>query len=98
MHRLFSIGAAAALMLSGAGAVAAELPTYEITGFPLSPVQFAAVSSAQVQERAPTPTLMLGGMPASPMQIMVLTKRPQTAAVTTSTTLTQAAFQGPQPN
>jgi hypothetical protein len=75
MNTLLSIVAATALMLSSAGGVAAELPTYEIMGFPITPHQFAAVQSAHVQERPPTPTLMLGGMSASPHQIMVLTPR-----------------------
>lgn len=90
MNRLFSIVPVAAVMLSGASAVAAELPTYEIAGFPISAHQFVAVPSAAVQERAPTPTLTLGGMPASPHQIMVLTPRPRN--------LTQAGLPSQQSN
>lgn len=52
MSRLFSIVPVAAFMLSGAGAVAAELPTYEIMGSPISPHQFVAVPSV------PTPPLI----------------------------------------
>src|SRR5262249_51474082 len=98
MNRLFAIVPIAALMVSGAGALAAELPTYEVTGFPVSPHQFVAVSSAEVQERAPTPTLTLGGMPASPLQIMVLTPRPRMAVGATTQNLTQAAFPSQQQN
>lgn len=98
MSRLFSIVPVVAFMLSGAGAVAAELPTYEIAGFPISPHQFVAVPSAAVQERAPTATLTLGGMPASPHQIMVLTPRPRMGEQATARTLTQAAFPSQQPN
>ena len=98
MKTLFSIVSVAGLVLSGAGAVAAELPTYEIAGFPISPHQFVAVPSADVQERAPAATLTLGGMPASPHQIMVLTPRPRTAAEASTTTLTQAAFPSQQSN
>ena len=98
MKTLFAIVSVAGLVLSGAGAVAAELPTYEIMGFAISPHQFVAVPSAAVQERAPTPTLMLGGMPASPLQIMVLTPRPRTAAEAGITTLTQAGFPSQQSN
>jgi hypothetical protein len=75
MKILLSIAAISAVILDGAGAAAAELPTYEIMGFPISPHQFVAVRSALVQERSLTPTLTLGGMPASPHQIMVLTPR-----------------------
>jgi hypothetical protein len=32
----FSIVATAALLLGGAGAAAAELPTYEVMGFPIT--------------------------------------------------------------
>lgn len=98
MTRLFPIVFVAGVMLSGAGAIAAELPTYDIAGFPISPHQFVAVPSADVQERAPTPTLTLGGMPASPHQIMVLTPRPRTAEGASITTLTQAGFPSQQSN
>jgi hypothetical protein len=73
----FSMGATATFMLSGFAATAAELPTYEIMGFPITQHQIAAVNSALVQERSPTPTLTMGGMPASPVQIAVLTPRPK---------------------
>jgi len=71
----FSIVATAALLLGGAGAAAAEFPTYEVMGFPITQHQLVAIGSADVQERSPTPTLTLGGMPASPHQIAVLTPR-----------------------
>ena len=54
-------------------ASAAELPTYELMGFPITPLQFSVLASASVQEASPAPTLMLRGMPASPHQIAVLT-------------------------
>jgi hypothetical protein len=91
MDKLLSMVATAALMLSGARAVAAELPTYEIMGFPITPHQFVAVRSAHVQERSPTPTLTLGGMPASPHQIMVLTPRSRTTE-----NLTTAGLSAPE--
>ena len=71
----YSAVATTALLLSGFGATAGELPTYEIMGFPLTQHQLVVVRSALVQERSPTPTLTLGGMPASPLQIQVLTPR-----------------------
>jgi hypothetical protein len=75
----FSI-VATALMLGGVGAAAAELPTYEIMGFPGTPHQVSVVGSAHVQERAPTPTLTVAGMPASPHQIAILTPRSKMTA------------------
>ena len=71
LYRL-SIAATAGLMLGGAGAAAAELPTYEVMGLPITPHQLAALGPANAQERAPAPTLLLAGMPASPHQIAVL--------------------------
>ena len=74
-YRLIAV---AGLMTGGAAATAAELPTYEVRGFPITPHQFAALGPANAQERAPAVTLTLAGMPASPHQIAVLTpnKRP----------------------
>jgi hypothetical protein len=54
-------------------ASAAEFPTYELMGFPITPHQFSVLGSANVQEASPAPTLMLRAMPASPHQIAVLT-------------------------
>jgi hypothetical protein len=72
---LLSIAAIAAVMLDGAGAAAAELPTFELMGFPITRHQVAVLGAAHVQERSPTPTLTLGDMPASPHQVRVLTPR-----------------------
>jgi len=67
--------ATAALMLSTSGALAADLPTYEVMGFPATQHQLAAVNSAYVQESSPASTLTRAGMPASPVQILILTPR-----------------------
>lgn len=75
MKNLFSIAALTAVMLHGTGAVAAELPTFELRGFPITAHQVAVVGAADVQERVSTTTLTLGGMPASPHQGAVLTPR-----------------------
>ena len=75
MKNLFSIAALTAIMLHGAGAAAAELPTFELMGFPITAHQVAVAGAADVQERLPTTTLTLGGMPASPHQVAVLTPR-----------------------
>jgi hypothetical protein len=78
MKNLFSIAAIAALMLGRASASAAELPTFEFMGFPITAYQFSVLGSAHIKERSPTPTLTLAGMPASPHQVSVLTPRPRT--------------------
>ena len=70
-----SIAAAAALMMSGIGASAAELPTYEVMGFPITPHQLAALGPADAQQGLPASTLTKAGLPASPHQIAVLTAR-----------------------
>jgi len=54
-------------------ASAAELPIYELMGFPITPLQLSVLASASVHEASRAPTLMLRGMPASPHQIAVLT-------------------------
>jgi hypothetical protein len=76
MKRLVLFAAVAVVILEGVDvAAAAELPTYESMGFPITALQFSVVGSAHVQEVSPVPTLTLGGMPASPHQIAVLTAR-----------------------
>ena len=70
-----SIAAAAALMMGGVGATAAELPTYEVMGFPITPHQLVALGPADAQQGLPASTLTKAGMPASPHQIAVLTPR-----------------------
>jgi len=52
-----------------------RLPVFEVTGFPISPLQVAVLGGAHVEERSAMPTLTLAGMPASPHQIAVLTRR-----------------------
>jgi hypothetical protein len=89
MKRLFLMAATAAVLLSGASAIAAELPTFEAMEFPITPVQTSVLGAAHVQERSPVPTLMLGGMPASPVQIAVLTPRVKEVAAAASPTKTE---------
>jgi hypothetical protein len=73
-----------------------ELPSFELMGFPITPVQVqvlgAAGVSARIQERSPTSTLMMGGMPASPHQMAVLTPRPKEAEAMTAVTSVKAGF------
>ena len=85
MKHSFTI-AVATVMLTGAGATAAELPTFEALGFPTTPHQIAVLGAAHVQERSPTPTLTLGGMPASPVQVAVLTPRVKEVAAAANPT------------
>jgi hypothetical protein len=70
-----SIVATATLIVVAAPATAAELPTFEVLGFPITPHQVAVIGGANVQEQSPTPSLTRGGMPASPHQVAVLTPR-----------------------
>ena len=68
-----------AVMLDRASAAAAELPTFELMGFPITPHQVAVAGRGQCRGAVATPTLTLGGMPASPHQVAVLTPRPRMA-------------------
>ena len=79
MKNLLSIAAITAITLGAAGAGAAELPSYELMGFPISPHQFSVLGSASIEEQSPRPSLTMAGMPASPHQVSVLTPRPRTA-------------------
>jgi hypothetical protein len=66
----------AALMVLALGAPVAsagqQLPQYEVTGFPISPLQMSVVRSGGVQEEPSAPGLTMDGMPASPHQIAVI--------------------------
>lgn len=82
------------VLLQARGAAAAELPTFEVFGFPISSHQVAVLGSANVQEQSAVPTLSLGGMPASPHQIAVLTPRAKVAD-TAWTSMAKAGFSVP---
>ena len=76
MKRLFLFATVAVLIHGGAAvAAAAELPTYEVAGFPITAVQASVMGSAHLQETSRQSTLTLDGMPASPHQIAVLAPR-----------------------
>jgi hypothetical protein len=47
-------------------------PQYEVTGFPISPLQMSVVRPGGIQEQPPAPGLTMDGMPASPHQIAVM--------------------------
>ena len=78
MKSLFSIAAAATLMLGAAGAATAE-PTYKAKGVPITPHQVGVLGSVlrmvHIQEQMPTSAVTAAGMPASPHQMAVLAPR-----------------------
>jgi hypothetical protein len=76
-RRLSIAAAAAAVMAYGAGATAAELPTYEVGGFPITPHQLVVLGPAGAEQGSPIVTVTVAGMPASPHQIAVLAPRHQ---------------------
>ncbi|MGY3440994.1 MULTISPECIES: hypothetical protein [unclassified Bradyrhizobium] len=59
-----------AATLAIASASAAELPTFEAAGLPISPVQAGVLGAANAHEQAPA-----AAMAASPHQLNVLTPR-----------------------
>ena len=65
-----SIATAAVLAVTAVtGAVAAELPTYEKAGLPVSAVQLQVLGAENVQEATPVATSI------TPVQLSVLTRR-----------------------
>ena len=70
-----SIAVVAVLIAGGAGAAAAELPTYEVAGLAITPHQLAVLGPAHAEQQTPAVTLTMAGMPASPHQIAILTPR-----------------------
>lgn len=68
--------------LGAAAASAAELPSYEVSSFPASPVQLSVLgaSRAHAQEQSPAATLTRDDMPATPLQLSVLTPRHRRSA------------------
>ena len=76
MKSLF-VMAAGALLLSGI-ASAAELPAYELLGFPISLHQLSVTgTTANVKDQSASTSLLFAGMPASPHQVSVLAQRPR---------------------
>ncbi|SHG93558.1 hypothetical protein [Bradyrhizobium erythrophlei] len=74
MKRLVLFAAATLAIANGIDvATAAERPTYETAGFPITAHQVSVLGAAHVQEAPSVPALTLGGMPALPNQILILT-------------------------
>jgi hypothetical protein len=69
-----SIAASSMLIAGTIAATSAELPTYEVTGFPMTPLQAATLGVAGARERAPTAAPELAGLPATRLQMAVLTR------------------------
>ncbi len=66
-----SIAAAAVILLAGGTAgFAAELPSYETAGLPISPVQVRLLGAANVREQSPIATSTV-----TPVQLSVLAPR-----------------------
>ena len=77
-----SIAAAVISIAGGPASFAAELPSYETTGLPISAVQVRVLGAANVQEQSPVLTST-----ASPHQLSVLTPR---AKITTASAPTRS--------
>lgn len=74
-----SIAAAILTIAGSTAAFAAELPTYEANGFPVSPLQVRVLGAAHVEQQAAAPTTV-----ASVHQAKLLTPRKvKTAGATT---------------
>jgi hypothetical protein len=71
MSYRWSITVAAVLMLGGIGSATAEMPTYEVTGFPVTPHQFVVLGPADAEQGLANVTSAM----TSPHQIALLTPR-----------------------
>ena len=76
MRKEFLMAAVAAATFVCTGSRAAELPGFELAGFPITRHQVALLVAANIGEQSPVPALVYAGMPASPHQVAVLTPRP----------------------
>ena len=71
---------AAISIVGGTASFAAELPSYETKGFPISPVQAGLLGAANVEEQSPASTTA-----ASPHQLSVLTPHRKLTTATAPT-------------
>ena len=82
MKKIYLSIAAAVISIAGATAgVAAELPTYEAKGLPISAVQVQALGAADVSEPS-----TVAASTTSPHQLNVLTPRTKLTAATPART------------
>ena len=70
MKKMFLSIAAVLSIAAATAAFGAELPSYEATGFPVSPAQVGVLGAANVREQSPVATLTV-----TPLQLSVLTPR-----------------------
>jgi hypothetical protein len=75
MRVLSLIAVAGAMIASSAAAFAGELPSYEVSSFPISATQVQVLGGAGVEEQSAAPAMIVAGMPASPAQMSVLSPR-----------------------
>ena len=75
MRVLSVIAVAAAMIANSSAAFAGELPSYEVTSFPISATQVQVLGGAGVEEQSAAPAMIVAGMPASPAQVSVLSPR-----------------------
>lgn len=75
MRVLSMIAVAGAMIAGSAGAFATELPSFEVTSFPISTTQVQVLGGAGVEEQSARPAMIVSGMPASPAQVSVLSPR-----------------------
>jgi hypothetical protein len=68
--KILSFAAAIMTIAVSTAAFAGELPTYEVDGFPITPVQVGVLGAAHVQQQAAVPAGVL-----TPVQASVLTPR-----------------------
>jgi hypothetical protein len=81
-----TLAAVIALAIAGsATSFAAELPTYEVQGLPISPVQASVLGAADVSEQP-----QVAPAAASPHQVSVLTPRKLKTATAAPTTVGRA--------
>lgn len=82
-----SIAAAAVISVAGATAgFAAELPSYEAAGLPISAVQVQLLGAANVRQQSPVQTSA-----ASPHQLSVLTPRTKMTTAAAAPARTETA-------
>jgi hypothetical protein len=78
---LLIAAAAVVLIAGGTAGFASELPTYQVTGFPISAVQASLLGPDRVREQAPVATTAV-----SPHQLSVVTPRTKLSTAHSVTT------------
>ncbi|WP_314962054.1 hypothetical protein [Bradyrhizobium cosmicum] len=84
MRVLSMIAVAGAMIAGSAGAFASDLPSYEVSSFPISATQVRVLGGAGVEEQSAAPAMIVAGMPASPAQVSVLSSRVKRLASATT--------------